>query len=786
MINTRPLVRRCAPVLLALALAAPARAQNDTSDTPASHDAGIERVLQLKGDDFDKSLQKLYIGYTKASPTLPALRRLLDRLEAERTARKAAASPANSRGESADPFRELQLPHSNVVRLIADIGEDQDYKRLLQIYDSLPADYWMQGVFFDALSHMWFRRELPGLIKSTPKVSPPPSQEPLPANLQGAAPPLVEAWRLYKGVVAPFNARFAPSARQPDAPVIEAQQSWPAFYKVISDFFHGRGEDTVEKIAAFEWGGWCGTGSELLYGPRNRTLFMALCRQKRFDLALGALMAGADRERFRFGAKKAEWPQSFIAACGLDWQVLYAGAVLDGGDRTPELAAQGGEESARLLELMSALPFITEREDYLKAVAAFVVPAPFASGGMPEMVAGLRLVSSPQVAPERQQRLLEILHAQMKPDVGLRTVDAASHLLRDLRRPESAEVLKLALKSPYSRVRDNAFRALAEMGHKVEAPPVLSRANFRVLLNGQPLGGTSLNWEMQSKVPGGISSISSSAQTNGEGVLQLERDYLEDTKRKAASLQFTTPTLKSPSDAWIEASIPIPADLNARTDITIATQSLTLKVAPVAGGAKTMTVRLKSERHKSHGVYFEAISEWIEVPADAPVTFPRLQRGRYHLEVLAPGAARWKSPDVTLGAQPETVQAALQKGADVRFELLAPGGESRDLSPDHALMSTDGPPDRYKFYDYLDYATRTYRGLPLGNYKVQVKPSRERPQNRRATVVTTAPYHGEERAFVIDAKSPPLIELGMIVLKPAPAHEAAPSSEEAAGLAVQF
>ena len=773
--NTRSLARRCAPLLLTLALAAPMRAQNAALDTPASHDAQIERVLQLKGQDFDQAMRKLSIGFTKTSPTLPALRRLLDRLEAERRARQptaavtAATSPANSRGEWTDPFHELQFSHSNVVRLISQVGEEQDYQRLLRIYDTLPVDYWMQGVFFEALSQMWIRRELPALLKSASKVSVAPSPEPLPANLQGTASPLVGAWRLYRGVAIPFSARFSPAvqskAAEPAIPKIEVQQSWPAFYKVISDFFHGRGQNTVEKIAAFEWGSWCGMGSEQLYAPRNRVLFMALCQQKRFDLALGALMAGADRSSFRGGAK-VEWPQAFIAACGLDWETLYAGAVLDGGYRTEEMASQGGEISARLLEAMSTLPWIAGRDDYLKAVAAFVVPAPFSSGAMPEMVAGLRLIGRPAVAPDQQKRLLEILHAQIKPQAGMRIAREVSSLLGELRRPESVEVLKRALKLPFSRVRYNAFQALKEMGQEVQEPSMMFRADFRVLLNGQPLKGTPLEYQIQTKGPGGSSS---SGETDQGGVLQMERDYLEDTQRETASLQFTSRPLKSPGDAWIEASFPIPADLDRRNDIAIATQSLMLKVAPGPGVAKTMMVRLKSERHHSYGVYFETISDWLPVPTDRATTFSQLQHGRYQIQVLAAGAARWESPEITLGARPETVEATLQKGADVHFELLAPGGQARDRNPESALMPTDGPPDRYKFYDYLDYATQTYRGLPVGNYKVQIKASRARQQNGRVTIPPAPPYEGEERTFRIDAQSPPLIELGTIVLKAAAA-----------------
>lgn len=725
MMNTKfPALLR-ASVLSAslLALAPVARAQQ------AAPDATVEKVLALKDGEFHKGLSGLYLGFAKDPPSLPALWRLMERLEAQR-----AAQAAPKAGEFSS---EQWMDYLGVAGAIGDSGGARDYERLLKIYDSLPFDSRLQPIFFDALSEMWIRRQMAALSKAPLKARVQPSNEPLPEALAGASPPLAEAWRLYRGMAAPFKAEFAPSIQRAEqagaekaGAAIEVQQNWPAFYKVIGEFFHGQSQDTVAKMAAFEWGGGCGTGSEQLYVPKNRTLFMALWQQGRHELALGALMAGADRGNYVFRGQKSDWPQRFIAACGLDWEKLYAGAVLDGGWRTQDMAAHGSEQSARLLEQMGVLPLLASRDDYLKAVAAFVAPAPFASGAMPQMVAGLRLTSAPSVAPELQLRLLSILHAQMRPQAGLQTLGTASEMLGELRRPESADVLRRALQLPYSRVRKNALEALQEMGQKVEAPPALEPVGFRVMLDGQPLKDAALDWQMKA---GEQQSVSSSAQTDGEGVIRLDRDDLQDTERKITSVVLSSPLLKSPASAWIEASTPVPADLGARTDIALSTQSLTLKIAPGPAAGTQMEVRLKAGRRQPWGVSFEPISEWMPLPK-RPTVFGRLQRGRYQIEVRAPGLALWQSEDLTLGEQPVSVEAARNKGADVHFELLAPGGDSRDRSPEYALLRDGKPIEAYRYFDYL---SQTYRGLPAGAYTLKIKPSLER-QNRgsRATTVT--------------------------------------------------
>lgn len=741
-----------APLLLLLLAQAPAVAQDIA---PA---AEVEKILTLDGDSFTKAVRKLSLGYSKAVPALPELWRLMDKLEAVRAARP----PRKATDFSSDEWSAYRA----VTGAIGEAGGEADYARLLKIYDGLSFESRLHPTFFDVLSEMWIRREMALLQKSPPKVAIAPSVAPLPAEIQGAAPPLAEAWRLYKGATAPFKARFAPSAeagKQQDAK-LDAQQNWPAFYKVIGDFLGGRSKDTVAQMAAFEWGGWCGTGSEQLYGPKHRTLFMALWKQGRYDLALGALMAGADYDRYllRFRPQKQAWPEQFLAACGVPWEKLYAGATLDGQARTAEMAAYGSEQSARLLEVMAPLPTIVARRDYLQAVAAFVMPPPFSWGPMPEVVAGGRLSSRPAVAPDLQKRLLEILHAQMRPDAGLQTLEDTSDLLKGLRRPESLDVLKSALKMPYNRVRQNASEALQLMGQKVEPLPVAPKVGFRVLLNGQPLKGADLQWEMRA---GTQQSVSSGGTTDAEGVLHLERDYLADTQRKITNVVLSSATLKSPAQTWIEVAAPAPANLNARTDITLSTGSLALKAEGFQEGAQTMEVRLHTERLRTYGKYFEAISEWMPLPANRPAVFPALQRGRYRLEARAPGAALWQSQDLTLDKEPLQVTATLQKGADVRFELIAPGGESRDRAPDHAL-ARDGKAisDTYRYYDFL---SSTYRGLPAGRYTLKVKPSRERRENARGAATTAPPYEGEERAFTIGEGSPGLIDLGTISLKPA-------------------
>ncbi len=744
---------------------APVRAQQAPPD--------VGGVLQQQGHPFYKALDKLYLGFQKPLPSPSDLWRLMDRLEAERKAHPIRAVLPSDQ-EAWEANSEQWDAYRGVAGAIAEAGGEPDFKRLLQIYEGLSVESNLHGTFLDALSRLWIKRELARLSRATlqpVQLAALPANLALPLPLKDAAPDLKDAWRLYKSVTSPFETEFMPSATARPGQLkatIDAQASWPAFYKVIGDFFGGRATDTVARLSAFEWSGGCGTGSDQLYGPKYRVLFMALWEQKRYDRALGALMAAANYQRFGLTTSQDHWAQPFISAVGVPWQNLYAGAILDGRYQTEPLAAHGSEEGASLLAQMGSLPSMAARDDYLKAVAAFVAPRPFHDGSLPQMVAGLRLSSEPSASPALQLRLLSILHSAMRPKAGYQNLETTSGLLKELRRGESALVLKQALALPYERVRRNAFEALQEMGEKVAEPPVLGPVEFRVLLNGQPLQNTQLGWDLQTGQEQGIGSISSGGQTDAQGLLLLPRDDMVDTQRKKASLTLTSPLLKSPEQAYIDASAPLPADLDSRTDVAVSTQTLELKVTsllPAAPNAR-MTVLLKREGQHYGSLSFAPASEPLSLPLNRPVLFSALQTGRYRVEVLSPGTARWESQDLTLGAQPLSIAATLSKGADLRFEIAAPGVEARDKylrQPEHTLSSEDNSFVSYLYYDYL---TQTYHGLPLGRYTLKIKGSGPPAAGHVASPPPPA-YRGTERTFSIDNASPPLLDLGSIALRPA-------------------
>ena len=103
----------------------------------------------------------------------------------------------------------------------------------------------------------------------------------------------------------------------------------------------------------------------------------------------------------------------------------------------------------------------------------------------------------------------------------------------------------------------------------------------------------------------------------------------------------------------------------------------------------------------------------------------------------------------------------------MKFQISAPGGETRDQAP-VAMLLQNGKP--LADYLYADFTSRSYKGLPTGHYTLKVLSSTEKQKrysSRTGERITTPAYEGAERTFVIDENSPAVIDLGETILRPA-------------------
>jgi len=653
-----------------------------------------------------------------------------------------------------------------------------DFKRLAAIYKAVPAGSFWRSVMLEPLSTLWIRNELAAITAENPHpIIPAVMDRPLPAKLKRAPRELQKAWSAYRAVTAPFRKAFPVESNKP---WIAFQENEPAFYSVMDDFFQDRTGGAVEKVYRFEWSGGCGTGSEQLYEPRSRMMFMALLRERRLKEAAGALFAISSRMSGQFASDKRDGnlQGDFLKLCGLDWEALYAGAILDreiepqflmtDDDLLGTLAAYGSPRGARLVGLLARRAAPDRQAAYIRSLALFISPGANGDEKASAINGEEGRTSREQIPPELQKELLQVIFSLMRSDAPLDTLKAGLDVCSQLHRVEAKETLHRLLKNPSSKIARQSATILNEMGENVPPPPLAGPVKFRLFLNGTPLANTEVGWEIAF---GKASTTTSTSRTDASGIATINRDYFEDPARKPTSVAFTMESHQAtPTTPWFRAESPLPVKLDQVTQVKAATHQMVLNVVPNRPApfyeGKQMTVTLRMERAPDSRSLFGFAPVSYKLPVGAPVTFAALQPGKYAIDIFAPGAARWHSTFTTTGTT--AVEASLEHGSDVRAKIVLPPDNraryvQRKLSRDGVAIDD---------YQYLDYEAGIYQGLPVGNYTLVIPPGtgeKGRPiPDSKEIVLAGSSYSGTERKFTIDDNSPPFIDLGELRLDPAP------------------
>ncbi len=514
-------------------------------------------LIRMSDKDFFAGFFYFHTAAARAQPPLPAsdLWLVLQRLET-----------ARSKGTE-------QITHSlhmsYLVRLLARNGTRADFEQWLDFADKLPAEGRPRQYMMNALLDFAARLETeawrgdPDLGAKLPAMA-----ATSPPGAGAASPELAGAGRWYQAVV----------SLQPPAPSnawMTAQANWGFFYDTISQLLHGRATNASEQILRFKWGGWCGTGSDLFEVPHSRALFLALLKENNSAAALATLLrlSGEGYWSLPIPGDDMAWKRQFITKCGLDWETLYAGELVNrpswsnaGASRA--LARFGSEKGVRMLVDMAKVPGLLDDRNYLLALGAIIGPTERISTTnamrsitfnthWSEMEFVRPLTNA--VSPEFQLALIKLLGDKLsQPDVSGPVAETIARILTELRRSEARPALRAGLNSPYARVREKASSALSDFGEHVPAQISRPRVAFRFLAQGQPL--TNLPVEFNLQMTGG-GSTSSTPHTDSDGTIQIERDLFIDAQRVVTNLVFGPRQLKTLQQPWFKVEHGVPADL---------------------------------------------------------------------------------------------------------------------------------------------------------------------------------------------------------------------------------
>lgn len=568
------------------------------------------------------------------------------------------------------------------ARTIVRAGADADRERLWSFFDDLPERSPIAADMLDAFLDWHVERALTALEAAPASATnePPAVDAEIPAFHRDGPAELQQAWRSYEAVVETLQKT---RGRRSAEDRIAFQSNQPVFRRAVAAFLRGRvsAAEAVRELSRYEWAGWCGTGSSLLYVPQSKALLIAYLKLGRVDLALAA-SGELDAPLFEAQEQATRWDRRLLAAAGIDWERFYLGGVLSGQvGMADTLARHGSERAARQLlaaahnlEVATAIESNTDSDSLLWPLAALVESSDAcrAYGGAWDSREVQRDCEAEPIGGEVQEDILELLASKIGPGVGLREAEAASHLLVQLCRPESRPTFRAMLRSPYDEVRKKGAFGLCALGETVADPRPSHPVAFRVMVDGRPAVHRKVEWTLCTEEG---QEESSSIEADEQGVVRLELDPFLDPRRPVRSVRFGAPDLVSASDVWFDAILDPPTDLEAVSTASVRTGSLTVVIpwsllSGTEHGRPTLQLLAEVARYGLDPMPLP-ISESLPV-VSTRITFPHLQHGRYQVW-LHRGASLHTSPTVEVGERPATATVSERSFDQEMAEKLPPG-----------------------------------------------------------------------------------------------------------------
>lgn len=625
---------------------------------------------------------------------------------------------------------------------------------------------YSKGNAFIAVAEAWFR-----LQPLLGKAAFPSNETPLPPLPEGFPAELVPAISRYQKVTAPFDklkTEFTKS-KQRVAFLSHEQEYW----KLLSDMLADQNPPFSSRVLAFNWGHWCGTGSDRFYAPQSRAILMALLRDQRWAEAAGACLSvypqGAMDGTVRIFSSLVADPVLVVAG-GL----ALAGLPPHDHYKTQNtrsllglMVVLPGDERIRLLTTLAARASPENLTTYYRALGKFVPrheepgdarwPTSYFSSGD-----NLSVLKASSVGQAAQTTALDFLCAQATPSLP---VEAAKELVRvflQKRHPSMRSALHRLLEHPSATVAQEAAAALTKLGEKVEMPAKLGPVRYRILINGQPYASQKVSWYVGNKSGG---SIGSEVTTTADGIAELSRDYFLGDSLETVALRSARATVLP--QAWFAVYLPVPPPTDDLIPVNVETAPQTIHLELPRPDAEladeNMEVVLWGEQSgKSAAIGFWMPAEF-SLPVSPKITLPGIQRGTYRLEIRIPGFTT-RTETLTLGAS-EEVTLAFQRGSDIHFTPKLPAGwDVRAIFPELRQNGKRVDAD-------WDDEKRILRGVPAGSYTLHLPSSTEVRKRVMGLLPDGPEFSGTDVPFDVPDSPPKVLDLGEIPLKILPPHQ---------------
>ena len=642
-----------------------------------------------------------------------------------------------------------------------------DWQGAAEIFESFPGDSYYKRKLFSELAEVWLLLELPEQLSVRPEFASPATG--LPSVPAGYPQDLCEAAARYLAVAAPFQ--MLTGGRNPDQERIDYQTHRTDYWKLVASLIANKDGPFTDKLLAYRWGGWCGTGSDQFQEPQSLALLMALASDKRWAEAAGAALSatpgGGSGGALRVLSVSVPDPEKIVVG-GLALTDLGPEEYRTGSRRASLLAlllCLPGDRRVETLTRLASLAPPDALPIYFRALAKFVrreLPPPannesiHRGWGWADSSDNLDTITAESAGEGAQKLALDFLSSQASSTLPVRAAETLARTFQEKRRPEFLPALHRLLAHPSMTVAKEAAEALEILGEKVMIPPKLGPVRYSILVNGIPCANTKVSWT----VIRGSTSTGSEATSDAAGLIELPRDmFLDQSAAAVRSVALRTSSMAGPADPWFGVLLPAPPASDEVVPVEVKTSSLRV-VLPLPRPMKELTTMevvlwgLQDEKTQEAGFWAPAK---FQLPVSESLDFKILAPGVYRAEIRMAGATSW-SGELHADTTP-SITVPLQRASEVGFTLaLPPAWHINALLPE---LWRDGK----RFPSDWDYNKHLFHGVPEGNYVLHIPSSAEVRKRVRSLVPDGPEFSGVDVPFEIGPHSPAEINLGEIGIK---------------------
>ena len=553
------------------------------------------------------------------------------------------------------------------------------------------------------------------------------------------------------------------------------QSNEDLFYKTIEDILFKSSKDDFKNLNKFNWGGWCGTGSEYFYSKQLLVELLILLRERDFLSILG-------RKDYYSGPNLSGKTQiKLIELCGIDWIDYYTGAILSGElNDVPSIFTKSGSDKAasNLLEFKDS---IQNKGWYMIKCAEFINPAFEKEREDLDFFDNNQFLHNYEfnltfpiipVNDEIKKKLKNEIISISLTAGEFYLCQAAITALQKIPFDEDVnEAFLLFTKSTYSIIRSNAANTLKKKGIVVSLPNDDGKIKYKFLVDGKPLKQDRIRWELYNDSKPDRSFLNGSEKTDEDGILLITRDLLLDRIKDIKKIIFYPDDMNyGGKEAIFVCESTLPKNLSDTTIINISTAKISIRFH-----LNRDTIFYQNKNMRIHAFPPKLTMLSFETDIQGKFEFPiRFQKNiKCSFSAYIPGALPWFSPIRDTIKNDLIIDAYLENGTTVTFKLIPPGGVKADQG---VLVELERiGKSRWEDFLYYDYSLGGYESLPVGAYNLIISSSAEKKSKFQKSendcgeqqILKDYPdYEGKIISFTISEDSPETIDLGIIKLEP--------------------